>query len=298
MRSAPYLGTDADPGVNAHPGTAADPGAQPDRSAAATSPQVTVRVLGPVDVVGAFGPFVRAWTLDLVVYVAMHPRGVRSDEWPAALWPDRVVADPTRHSTVSAARRALGRGADGRDHLPRCNGRLRLAPSVTTDWDRFQALARAEGPAGPAAWGAALELVRGRPFEGLRAADWPVLEGIEAHVQDAVVHVAIRLADHLLTAGDGRGAELAVRKGLAASPYDERLYRLLLAAADRQGNPAGVEAAMDELLVVVGGGAGRRRPQAPLDPTALSWVHPDTVAAYRSLSRRCGSGHPAVAQPA
>lgn len=260
--------------------------------------QVVVRVLGPVDVVGAARPFSRAWTMDLVVYLAMHPEGVGSDTWPAALWPDRAVAEPTRHSTVSSARRALGCDAEGRDHLPRCNGRLRLASSVTSDWAQFQALAQTEGPEGPPAWQAALELVRGRPFEGLRTVDWTVFEGIEARAQDAVVQVAIRLADHLLTSGDGRGAELAVRRGLAASPYDERLYRLLLSAADRQGNPGGVEAVMDELIVVVGGGTRRRRPNGPLDPEVLAWVHPETVAAYQAVSRRHAFGHRGVRQPA
>jgi DNA-binding SARP family transcriptional activator len=270
----------------------------PDDPPGARQRDVVVRILGPVDVVGAAGPFVRAWTMDLVVYLAMHRRGVSSDEWPAALWPDRMVAEPTRHSTVSAARRALGRDAEGRDHLPRCNRRLRLATTVATDWERFQQLAQAGGPAGPSAWWAALQLVRGRPFEGLRACDWTVLEGIEAHVQDSVVQLAIRLAHHLLAGGDGRGAELAVRRGLAASPYDERLYRLLLAAADCQGNPGGVEAAMDELLVVVGGATPRRRRTAPVDPGTLAWLHPETVAAYRALSRRRAPDQGGVPQPA
>ena len=269
-----------------------------DGQAHADAPQVLVRVLGPVDVVGAARRFSRAWTLDLVVYLAMHPRGVAGDAWPAALWPDRLAAEPTRHSTVSAARRALGRDATGRDHLPRSRGCLRLGPSVTSDWALFQAWASVEGPAGPAAWRRALELVRGRPFEGLRAGDWPVLEGVEALVQDAVVQVAVRLARYLLGCGDGHGAELAVRRGLAASPYDERLYRLLLEAADRQGNPGGVEAAMDELIVVVGGGRCRTRPSGPVDPEALAWVHPDTVATYRSLSRRYGAGGRRLPQPA
>lgn len=271
------------------PGSTTDP---------APPSEVVVRVLGPVDVVGAARPFARAWALDLVVYLALHPEGASSDAWPAALWPDRLVAEPTRHSTVSAARRALGRDAAGGDHLPHGRGRLRLGPLVTSDWARFEELSGATGPAAPGAWRSALELVRGRPFEGLRAADWPVLEGIDAHVQDAVVQLALRLADHLLACGDGRGAELAVRRGLVASPYDERLYRLLLAAADHQGNPGGVEAAMDELIVAVAGGPVSRRRGARLDPEALAWVHPDTVAAYRAFSRRRVSGRRSLLQPA
>lgn len=250
-----------------------------------------VRVLGPVDVLGACRPFVRAWTLDLVAYLAMHPGGVPADVWSAALWPDRPVADATRHSTVSAARRALGTDADGRDHLPRSNGRLALGPGVTSDWARFSELARVTGVAAPKAWESALALVRGRPFDGLRAPDWPVLEGVQAAIEDAVVQVALRLAQRRLAEGDGWAAERAARRALAVCPYDERLYRMVMRAADHQGNPAGVERAMAELSSLLGVGStwiGRRAlPQTPSELT--SWVHPDTAAVYRALSRRGGA---------
>jgi len=259
-------------------------------------PEVVVRVLGPADVIGAERPFARAWTFELVVYLAMHPEGTSCDAWATALWPDRLLADVTRYSTVSAARRSLGRSASGADHLPRAeNGRLKLSPSVTTDWAQFLALSDAGGPAAPEAWSSALDLVRGRPFEGLRAPDWAVLEGVEAQVQDAVVQLGIKLAEWLLRDGDGRGAELAARKALRVAPYDERLYRLLLVAADRQGNPAAVDSTMAELLRLLAGGEFRVAPTTRStsghwcdrdDPLTL--VHPETAALYRSLSRRPG----------
>jgi DNA-binding SARP family transcriptional activator len=250
--------------------------------------EVVVRVLGPVDVVGAARPFDRAWTLDLVVYLAMHRRGASVDEWATALWPDCLPAAPTRHSTVSAARRALGRSETGPDHLPHSRGVLRLGPTATSDWDQFRALA--EGPGtGPASWEAALGLVRGRPFDGLRSYDWTVLEGLATLVEDAVVQLCLRLAGFHLEAGDGRAAELAARRGLLVSPFDERLYRSILHASDLQGNPAGIEAAMAQLVHLVAGGRATaqhgRRP-AWSDPSSLRWVHPETASLYRSLSRR------------
>ena len=255
-----------------------------------TAPEVEIRVLGPVGVDGAAHPFRRPWALELVVYLAFHRDGVTSDTWAAALWPDRLLADPTRHSTASAARRALGRSADGQDHLPRAHGVLRLCPTVATDWDRFERLAREPDPA---SWSAALSLVRGRPFDGLRSPDWTVLEGVAARVEDGVVQTALRLAGHHLEAGEGHAAELALRRALLASPYDERLYRRLLEAADRQGNPGGVESAMAELVRLVRGDVpvrgpvgreGTRSGRAEADPTV--WVHPETAAVYRSLTRR------------
>jgi hypothetical protein len=254
--------------------------------------EVEVAVLGPVEVHGASRPFQRAWTLDLVVYLSLHPRGSTNEAWATALWPDRLMAAPTVHSTASAARRALGRSSRGLDHLPRRHGALQLAPTVGTDWERLCRLAATDDPG---AWATGLALVRGRPFDGLRSPDWTVLEGIGAAVEEGVVQLAIRLADHLLGRGDGLGAARAARRGLLASPFDERLYRLLLRAADRQGNPAGVESAMVELLRLVVGETETWAAGGCLAPLAASYLHPDTAALYRALSRRPQARRPAAA---
>jgi DNA-binding SARP family transcriptional activator len=234
--------------------------------------EVEVLVLGPVEIRGASREFTRAWAKELVVYLAMHPRGASNEAWATALWPDRLMAPSSLHSTASVARRALGRSLGGIDHLPRAHGRLNLGPTVGTDWERFVTLA---DDGRPARWRLALELVRGRPFEGLRASDWPILEGIGPAIESSVVDLSGRLAGACLRAGDARGAEWSARKGLLVSPYDERLYRMLLRAADLAGNPAGVEAVMAELVRLVAEG---------VEP--LESVHPSTLGLYRSLTRR------------
>src|SRR5580704_2248898 len=118
-----------------------------DRARDATGPaaehEIEVAVLGPVEVRGMPTRFTRSASLELVVYLALHPFGADNDAWATALWPDRVMAPATLHSTASAARRALGPAATGFDHLPRAHGRLRLGRSVTTDWRRFEVLAAA-----------------------------------------------------------------------------------------------------------------------------------------------------------
>jgi len=78
-------------------------------------------------------------------------------------------------------------------------------------------------------------------------------------------------------------ANWAARHGLAASPYDERLYRVLMRAAHAAGNPAGVETLWQELLAVLG---------TDLDLVDED-LHPDTVALYTSLR---GSRRPRPAQ--
>jgi DNA-binding SARP family transcriptional activator len=255
------------------PVEATERGLEPETESAV---EVEVAVLGPIEVRGALRSFTRAWAKELVVYLAMHPKGVTNEAWATALWPDRLMAPSSLHSTASVARRALGQNRAGEDHLPRSHGRLCLAPTVGTDWDRFVALCEADSPM---CWRAAIELVRGRPFEGLRASDWPVLEGIAPAIEATVVDVSGRLAGASLRTGDTAGAEWAARKGLLVSPYDERLYRMLMHIADAAGNPAGVEATMSELVRLVAD-----------DIEPLDSVHPSTLALYRSLSRRRVNG--------
>ncbi len=234
--------------------------------------EVEVAVLGQIEINGAAREFTRAWSKELVIYLAMHPKGASNEAWATALWPDRLMAPSSLHSTASVARRALGQAHNGTDHLPRSHGRLRLADTVGTDWDRFVVHADSNDPA---RWRAALELVRGRPFDGLRSTDWPILEGIGPAIEAAVVDLSGRLAGACLAAGDSRGAEWAARRGLLVSPYDERLYRMLMRAADVGGNPAGVEAVMAELIRLVAN---------EIEP--FDSVHPSTMDLYRSLTRR------------
>lgn len=249
------------------------------RAAGPTCHEVEIAILGPAEIRGASAGFSRSSALELVVYLALHPAGVGNDGWATALWPDRLMAPATLHSTASAARRALGHSSSGLDHLPRSHGRLRLAPTVTTDWQRFGALAASTDPG---RWGQALSLVRGRPFEGLRNAEWTVLEGFAAEVEERVAELACAVADDHLGAGRPRSAAAAARRGLLVSPYDERLYRRLLVCADREGHPAGVERVMVELLSQVDVAPSKGRAEA----FDLAAVHPKTASLYRTLSRR------------
>lgn len=247
------------------------------RNADDESYEIDVRVLGPVEVAGNARPFSRAWALELVVYLALHEGGASTDQWATALWPERLMAPASLHSTASSARRSLGVSASGTDHLPRAHGRLILGPGVTSDWARFQRLAASDAPGDRVA---ALELIRGRPFHGLRGADWTVLEGIVAWMETAVVDLAMRHAEGCLEARDAPGAEWAARQALRVSQYDERLYRILLRSADVAGHPEGVEAAMRELVQLVAD-----------DVEPYDSVHPETLELYRRLSRRTGVSH-------
>jgi DNA-binding SARP family transcriptional activator len=245
---------------------------------------VEIAVLGPVEIRGAARPFCRSSAKELVVYLAFHREGVRTDVWATALWADRSVAPSTLHSTASVARRALGRASNGTDHLPRTGRRLQLADTVRTDVERF---AEAAADPDPSRWKEALGLVRGRAFDGLGLADWAVLEGTQARVESLVVDTALRGAEHHLRRGCGEEAEWMIRRALQVSPYDERLYRVLLRAVETMGNRVGLRVAMaDLLLLAADGGMPRRQPPTEaMRVKAPSPLHPRTVALFHELTR-------------
>jgi DNA-binding SARP family transcriptional activator len=242
------------------------------------APAVEVCILGRIELRGV-RTIERSKAIELIVYLALHPRGVDGDHLWEALWPDKPLNRGTLHTTVTAARTGLGRAPDRSRYLPDArNGRYRLSDAVGLDWARFQALVRRGHGAGPDAMHAlrqALKLVRGTPLESLsaRSYEWAVVHRTE--METVIAEVAERLALLYLDADDPEQANWAARRGLAASPYDERLYRVLMRAAQAAGNPAGVETVWQELLTVLGA-----------DPDLIDEdVHPETIALYTALRR-------------
>lgn len=232
---------------------------------------VEVAILGPVEIRGAAGSFVRRPKLtELVVYLALHPAGASTASWSAALWPNRLVPDQTVANRLSEARRALGFAPDGRPRLRKQGERHQLV-AVDSDWARFRALADAD--LGVESWRAALELVRGRPFEGLFDRQWCSMEGLLAEVELTVVDCGLRLGRELLRAGDPEGAQWAATRTLKACPFDERVHRLLMRAADASGNRAGVKQVFRQLTLML-----------EVDGDPRSAVHPQTAALYARLA--------------
>lgn len=251
--------------------------------------EVEIAVLGPVAISGAARPFRRSAALELVVYLAFHGRGVRHAEWALAIWPERPVSSATAHSTASDARRALGRDAEGRSHLPR-GVDLRLGASVVTDVARFVALA---GRDDPRQLQRAMGLIRGPLFAGLRRTDWAIFDGTQSEIEALVVRTALRGADVLVRLGRADEAEWTVRQALRVSPYDERLYRALLVATAAQDNRVRLHAAMAELQTLAGEAA--HPPARTVAAPREDCLHPATTELYRDLllGSPVVGGHPA-----
>jgi DNA-binding SARP family transcriptional activator len=214
-------------------------------------------------------------------------------EWSFALWPGRPVSPATVYSTASDVRRALGRDRRGVEYVSRGH-QLSVRSGVRTDVEHFAELARSQPLEGGCR---ALALVRGPVLAGLRRADWALFDGTKAGIEALLVRTARRTTELLLQDGKPDEAEWAVRRGLAACPYDERLYRALLRTTAAQGNRARLPVTLAELVAMAAGDEspgprGFRRSSTRASPDCL---HPSTTALYRDLLSGVAAtgGHPA-----
>ena len=257
----------------------------PDTVAAATEGDtsdhdVEIRVLGPVEIHGA-APINRRRTAEVIVYLALHGKGVTASQLKTALWPDSMPSQDTFNVTIHRARATLGLDRDGAHHLPHAvtNGNgYSVGSYVTSDLDRFNNLvARSRTTADPGEEAQllreALTLLRGQPFEGVRGYEWAYTEGIVVEAEATIADTAHRLAQLALADGDAALATWAATQGLMAVPGSEPLYRDRMEAAHLNGDPAAVDRIVDELCRYI----------ETLDP--LDDLHPDTIELWHRIGR-------------
>nr|MDP9164732.1 LysM peptidoglycan-binding domain-containing protein [Actinomycetota bacterium] len=164
LTDAPYVEVTSEPYVEVHQQ------APPSDEEA----EVVVRVLGPLEIDGPI-PHLSPQMRDIVLYLALHRRGVSLGEMATALWPEALRSEKTLRNRMHELRRSLG-------------GRISLGPgwrvdeTITTDWAQFQALATGS----LADRQKALDLVRGQPLADVKG-DWSSMEGFQAEMEAAVV---------------------------------------------------------------------------------------------------------------
>lgn len=213
-----------------------------------------VLVLGNVHVERAddeAAPHRRRRATELIAYLALHG-GASPHQIDEAMWPGKRVEKATRSPFVSRARQWLGRTPEGEPYLPQVadGGSYGLRPDVSCDWHdfvRFAQLGLALGPDGAGALEAALALVRGRPFLGVDPATYTWAEADIQEMISAIVDVAHVLSATRCEAGDFRGAQEAVAKGLLAEPCSELLYRDAIRAAGSAGDRDAVDRLAERL---------------------------------------------------
>ncbi|MEU2718519.1 LysM peptidoglycan-binding domain-containing protein [Streptomyces sp. NPDC007205] len=225
----------------------------------AEAPHPVVRVLGPVDVVGARGTLTekkrqRTYT-ELAVWLVLHPghhaAALDHRALDEALWPDRdEVSLKYRNAVVSRTRTWLGRDTDGQPYVPllkTANSRYSISSSVGCDWHDFQRLAQAgkdpNNEHADLALRRALELVRGRPFSSTDRRRYKWAEHLALVMTMEIVDAAEILAERRLAAHDPRGALWAATKGLEVAPAVESLHRILFQAYAAIGDYEALERA-------------------------------------------------------
>jgi DNA-binding SARP family transcriptional activator len=215
-------------------------------------PVPTIRLLGPVeidDVEGPVEPSKRKRLLEYATYLHLHP-AAPAGEIDAAIWPDRARDDntTTRNTSTSKLRRWLGQDTAGELYLPLNRYELR---AVASDWSTWQQLLqRGAKHASTAELGAALKLVRGRPFAGVHPRRYAWAEPARQQMTAEIVEASYELGRRRLMANDCRGVEAAVVVALAIEPALEHLWRLRILAAHHSGDHTAFEEAKARLLAV------------------------------------------------
>lgn len=200
-----------------------------------------VRLLGPIDLIGARGtepPRAIRQCIEYAAWLLENP-GCTATHMSTALF----VAEGTRRSNMSRLRSWLGSSDEGTLFLPEAySGRIHLDPTVSSDWNTFQlCIAPGVNRVGPDSLAAALDLVRGCPLADAAPGQWCWAEELRTDMVGAIRDTALRLADVALEAGDLDLVRWAANRGLVAAPEDERLV-VVKARAERQaGNTVEVE---------------------------------------------------------
>lgn len=213
-------------------------------------PKLTL--LGPVHLraCGAVPPARRPYFAELLAYLALHPEGVRTDEFLDAIGisRSRLTID------LGKLRNWLGKNPrTGNDHLQdarRTPASKRLgypayqAEDILVDLDLFRRLrtrGQARGSEGITDLHQAVRLVTGEPFSHLRPKGWSWLLDGQRHDHVAVsmiVDTAHIVVNRALSEHENQIAREAAEIATKAAPYDDvpRLdFARVLAAMGHQG---------------------------------------------------------------
>ena len=204
-------------------------------------PSPILRLLGPVDLLGARGnppTKARRQCLEYCAWLLCHP-GARSVQMADAL----MIAEPTRRSNVSRLRRWLGTDDAGRPYLPEgYDGSLRLADTVTSDWERLELLVSGGvSTATLANLVSALDLVRGAPLADAAPGQWHWAEEWRIDMIQMVRDIGVEVARRAMEIRDVELASRALARATVACPEDEVLLVARIKLADELDDRGEVE---------------------------------------------------------
>ena len=224
-----------------------------------------VRLLGPVDLLDAKGPepvaikegravanhVARATAL--MAYLSCHPEGATVERVSEALSPIRRLSPSTVWSLASRTRKWLGSDSAGVPYLPRTTdgGALRLHPAVRSDWALWRELigddiTDTELPR----LMQALDLVRGRPFEGVTERHYTWAEPLRQEMIAGILDVAHEVAVRALGVPDPGSARRAASVGRLIDPANELMWRDALRVEYVAGNRESQHRLIEQLFTL------------------------------------------------
>lgn len=219
------------------------------------------------------------WYVEVVVYLALHERGVDADKLSTDLWPHSRVKNVTYRQALSTVRTWLGTDAEGGPYLPpmSTDGLYRLQGSDRLlDWELFRrarkrAQARAEAGDRDAAvddYRAALGLVSGPPFGQQRAGGYAWLANGDCHhdslLPGYIADTAHELVTLALDRDDMTAARWAAQTAKDADPYrthDQPVIDLMH-IAQLEGNEGELRSYARQLLIDADSGEPDELPEA------------------------------------
>jgi hypothetical protein len=189
------------------------------------------------------------WHIEVIAYLAAHPRGVTAEQYGTDLWPDDpdITSKTKLRQSIYLARKWLGNDPDTRrPYLPNADdagpsgvGLYRI-DGLISDADLFRRLRLrgiAHADTGIGDLETALNLVTGRPFEQRRPEGYHWLADLPLdHEYSAmIVDVAHLVATHHLANGRPDIAAIAGNVSLLAAGHDDVALLDLVAAHDALG---------------------------------------------------------------
>jgi len=228
-----------------------------------------IRLLGTVDVLNTRGkmplspnsgkesPGTAARCISLLAYLAMNP-GATTEQYNEAFWPGTQPSGAkgaqNRNKLANLTRDYLGQDEDGTMLFPHArNERYSLDERVMCDWTIFTKLiGNNVYTVSLPRLIAAIKLVRGAPFEGIRPKNY--LWNTELHTEmiELITEAAHELVDRAMAMKNPKLARLGATVGRTVDPANEQAWRDALNAEYIAKNRNAVQEIADKLQDYLG----------------------------------------------
>lgn len=202
----------------------------PEGVRAPSEAEFAIYLLGPMRFERGGRPVEGGWrrkSLELLAYLAVHPRGVARDQILEALWPDgdpRVTQRYLWHSASYLRSRLRGAGVDVRVVTPKIDDLYRLNfGAVWVDVQAFeQSIQQSRIVSDPTSLVFACDIYKGEFCEG-RYFGWATL--VRERLRSQFIEASRKLAVRFEQGDELEGALIVLDRALASDPYDEELAR-------------------------------------------------------------------------